>query len=59
MVTGILVRLSHNLRSGHYFPRDGRAKKNPMKFLDEQRLMGPRPSDRWIKIGVGGITDQT
>jgi hypothetical protein len=26
---------------------------------NEQRLMGPRPSDEWIKIGVGGITDQT
>jgi hypothetical protein len=26
---------------------------------NEQRLMGLRPIDGWIKIGVGDITDQT
>jgi hypothetical protein len=29
------------------------------RTTNEQRLTGPRPSDGWIKIGVGGITDQT
>ena len=29
------------------------------RTTNEQCLMGPRPSDGWIKTGVGGITDQT
>ena len=26
-----------------------------MKRTTNERLMGPRPSDGWIKIGVGGL----
>ena len=29
------------------------------RTTNEQRLLRTRPSDRWMKIGEGGITDQT